>query len=173
MSTVSPATAPKGGVAKWLVAALVLLAIVAALVWAGTQGQVATVRTQDVRYMADNAKKPGVVTTASGLQYQVIRIGTGNKPAATDTVLVHYEGRLVDAAHTVFDSSYQRGQPAAFPLDKVIPGWTEGVQLMPAGSKFRFVVPPALGYGAAGAGGVIPPGAVLEFDIELLAVKPS
>jgi FKBP-type peptidyl-prolyl cis-trans isomerase FkpA/FKBP-type peptidyl-prolyl cis-trans isomerase FklB len=80
---------------------------------------------------------------------------------------------LVDAARTVFDSSYQRGQPAAFPLDQVIPGWTEGVQLMPAGSKFRFVVPPSLAYGAKGAGGVIPPGAVLEFDVELLAIKPA
>lgn len=173
MSTATPGTAPKSGVTKWLVAALVLLAVVAALVWAGTQGQVAAVRTEDMKVLADNARKPGVITTASGLQYQVIREGSGPKPAATDTVLVHYEGRLVDAARTVFDSSYQRNQPAAFPLNKVIPGWTEGVQLMPAGSKFRFLVPPALGYGAAGAGGVIPPGAVLEFDIELLAVKPS
>ncbi|KAB7646535.1 FKBP-type peptidyl-prolyl cis-trans isomerase [Polymorphobacter fuscus] len=173
MATATPETAPGGGVTKWLVAAVVLLAIVVGLVWAGTQSQVAAVRTEDMKYLADNGKKPGVMTTPSGLQYQVIRQGTGPKPAATDTVLVHYEGRLVDAAHTVFDSSYQRGQPAAFPLDKVIPGWTEGVQLMPAGSKFRFVVPPALGYGAAGAGGVIPPGAVLEFDVELLAVKPS
>ena len=158
---------------KWLVAAAVLLVVVVVLVWAGTHKQVAAVRTADMAYLAENAKKPGVITTASGLQYQIIRAGTGPKPAATDTVLVHYEGRLVDPAHTVFDSSYQRGQPAAFPLDKVIPAWTEGVQLMPAGSKFRFVVPPALGYGAAGAGGVIPPGAVLEFDVELLAVKPS
>lgn len=173
MATATPGTAPKSGVTKWLVAAVVLLAIVAALVWAGTQGQVAAIRTQDMKVLAENAKKPGVITTASGLQYQVIREGTGARPAASDTVLVHYEGRLVDPAHTVFDSSYQRGQPAAFPLDKVIPAWTEGVQLMPTGSKFRFLVPPALGYGAAGAGGVIPPGAVLEFDVELLAIKPS
>ena len=173
MAPATPETAASSGVAKWLVAALVLLAIVAALVWAGTQGQVAAVRTADMKYLADNAGKPGVVTTASGLQYQVIRQGAGAKPAATDTVLVHYEGRLVDPARTVFDSSYQRGQPVAFPLDKVIPAWTEGVQLMPTGSKFRFLVPPALGYGAAGAGGVIPPGAVLEFDVELLAIKPG
>ena len=172
MATATPGTASKGGMAKWLVAAVVLLAIVAALVWAGTQGQVAALRTSDMQVLADNAKKPGVVTTASGLQYQVIRAGGGPRPVASDTVLVHYEGRLVDAAHTVFDSSYQRGQPAAFPLDKVIPAWTEGVQLMPTGAKFRFLVPPALGYGAAGAGGVIPPGAVLEFDVELLAIKP-
>jgi FKBP-type peptidyl-prolyl cis-trans isomerase len=173
MAEASPNAGAAGGVMKWLVGGAVLLVVVFVLVWAGTHTQVAAVRQEDMKYLAANAEKPGVVTTASGLQYQIIREGTGPKPAATDTVLVHYEGRLVDAAHTVFDSSYQRGQPAAFPLDKVIPAWTEGVQLMPAGSKFRFVVPPSLGYGAAGAGGVIPPGAVLEFDVELLAVKPS
>ena len=173
MSTASTEPTASGGVARWLVAGLFLLGLVALLVWAGTRSQVAAVRTEDMKYLAANAEKPGVTTTASGLQYQVIRMGTGPKPAATDTVLVHYEGRLVDAARTVFDSSYQRGQPAAFPLDQVVPGWTEGVQLMPAGSKFRFVVPPSLAYGAKGAGGVIPPGAVLEFDIELLAIKPS
>jgi FKBP-type peptidyl-prolyl cis-trans isomerase len=174
MSTATPNAASKsGGVMKWLVAAAVVLIIVIIGVYLGTQGQVAAVRNEDMKFLASNGGKPGVVTTASGLQYEVIRLGTGAKPARTDTVLVHYEGRLVDAARTVFDSSYQRGQPAAFPLDQVIPGWTEGVQLMPAGSKFRFVVPPALAYGAKGAGGVIPPGAVLEFDIELLAIKPS
>ncbi len=160
------------GIARWLLAGAVLLGLVLLLVWAGTRSQVAAVRTDDMKYLAANAEKPGVVTTATGLQYEVIRQGTGSKPAATDTVLVHYEGRLVDAARTVFDSSYQRGQPAAFPLDAVIPAWTEGVQLMPAGSKYRFVVPPALGYGATGAGDAIPPGAVLEFDVELLAIKP-
>lgn len=174
MSTATPnAASTSGGVLKWLVAAAVILVIVAIGVYAGTQGQVAAVRKDDMAFMAANGKKPGVVTTASGLQYEVVRLGTGPKPARTDTVLVHYEGRLVDATRTVFDSSYQRGQPAAFPLDQVIPGWTEGVQLMPAGSKFRFVVPPALAYGAKGAGDVIPPGAVLEFDVELLAVRPS
>jgi FKBP-type peptidyl-prolyl cis-trans isomerase len=174
MSTASPnAAGSSGGVMRWLVGAAVILLIVAIGVFAGTQTQVAAVRKDDMKFMADNAKKPGVITTDSGLQYEVIRAGTGPKPARTDTVLVHYEGRLVDAAHTVFDSSYQRGQPAAFPLDQVIPGWTEGVQLMPTGSKYRFVVPPALAYGAKGAGGVIPPGAVLEFEIELLAVRPS
>jgi len=174
MATATPnaGNAP-GGMMKWLVAAAVILIIVAIGVFAGTQGQVAAVRKQDMKFLADNGKKAGVVTTSSGLQYEVIREGAGPKPARTDTVLVNYEGRLVDAARTVFDSSYQRGQPAAFPLDQVIPGWTEGVQLMPTGSKYRFVVPPALAYGARGAGGVIPPGAVLEFDIELLAVRPS
>ncbi|MEY2883581.1 MAG: hypothetical protein RL490_1305 [Pseudomonadota bacterium] len=162
---------PSGGAGKWVLGALVIIGLVAVLVWAGTQSQVAAVRTEDMKFLAENAQKPGVITTGSGLQYSIIRQGSGPKPARTDTVLVHYEGRLIDK--TVFDSSYQRGQPAAFPLDQVIPGWTEGVQLMPTGSKFHFVVPPALGYGARGAGGVIPPGAVLEFDIELLAIKPS
>jgi FKBP-type peptidyl-prolyl cis-trans isomerase len=174
MSTATPnAASNSGGAMRWLVAAAVILIIVAIGVFAGTQTQVAAVRKDDMKFMAENAKKSGVVTTSSGLQYEIIRAGSGPKPARTDTVLVHYEGRLVDAARTVFDSSYQRGQPAAFPLDQVIPGWTEGVQLMPTGSKYRFVVPPALAYGAKGAGGVIPPGAVLEFDIELLAVRPS
>ena len=173
MATAIPGTGSSGGVAKWLAGAALVIAIVAAGVYIGTEGQVAAIRQDDMRFLADNAKKPGVVTTASGLQYSVIRAGTGPKPARTDTVLVNYEGKLVDAAHTVFDSSYQRGQPAAFPLDQVIPGWTEGVQLMRTGSKYHFVVPPQLGYGARGAGGVIPPGAVLEFDIELLAVKPK
>ncbi len=173
MATAAPNTGKSGGVLKWLVGAGVVAAIVAAGVYLGTEGQVAAVRQDDMKFLADNAKKADVKTTASGLQYNVIREGTGPKPGKSDTVLVHYEGRLVDAAHTVFDSSYQRGQPAAFPLDQVIPGWTEGVQLMPTGSKYHFVVPPELAYGARGAGGVIPPGAVLEFDIELLAVKPK
>jgi FKBP-type peptidyl-prolyl cis-trans isomerase len=173
VSTTPGAAAKQGGIMKWLLAAVVILTIVGIAVYAGTQSQVAAVRTDDMKFMADNKAKPGVVTTDSGLQYEVIRMGTGPKPGRTDTVLVHYEGRLVDAARTVFDSSYQRGQPAAFPLDQVIPGWTEGVQMMPAGSKFRFVVPPSLAYGAKGAGGVIPPGAVLEFDVELLAIKPA
>lgn len=159
------------GIGKWLAAGAVVLGVVGALVYTGTQSQVAAVRTADVQFMATNKAKPGVVATASGLQYQVIREGRGPRPTVKDTVLVHYEGRLVDG--TVFDSSYQRGQPAAFPLDQVIPGWTEGVQLMTVGSKYHFVVPPQLAYGSQGAGGVIPPGAVLEFDIELLAVKPA
>jgi FKBP-type peptidyl-prolyl cis-trans isomerase len=159
------------GIGKWLAAGAVVIGVVGVLVYTGTQGQVAAVRTADMKFLTQNKDKPGVITTASGLQYQVIRAGQGPKPAAKDTVLVHYEGKLVDG--TVFDSSYSRGQPAAFPLDQVIPGWTEGVQLMPTGSKYHFVVPPQLAYGAQGAGGVIPPGAVLEFDIELLAVKPA
>lgn len=171
MSTATPTAGKSGGVAGWLVGGALIVAIAGAAAWLGTQGQVAAVRTADMKFLAENAKKPGVVTTATGLQYQILRPGSGPKPGRTDTVLVHYEGRLIDK--TVFDSSYQRGQPAAFPLDQVIPGWTEGVQLMGTGAKYHFVVPPQLAYGARGAGGVIPPGAVLEFDIELLAVKPK
>ena len=123
----------------------------------------------DLAYLKQNKGKPGVITTASGLQYEVLTQGSGPHPTASDTVAVHYEGKLIDG--TIFDSSYQRGQPATFPLGSVIPGWTEGVQLMTPGSKYRFTIPPALGYGAAGAGGVIPPNAVLLFDIELLAIR--
>ncbi len=159
------------GLGKWLAAGAVVIGVVGVLVYTGTQGQVAAVRQADMQYLRDNKAKAGVVTTESGLQYRVIRDGKGPRPTAKDTVLVHYEGKLIDG--TVFDSSYSRGQPAAFPLDQVIPGWTEGVQLMPVGAKYHFVVPPELAYGAQGAGGVIPPGAVLEFDIELLAVKPA
>ncbi len=171
MSTATSTAGKPAGVARWFVGAAVVVAIAGGAAWLGTQGQVAAVRSADMKFLADNGRKPGVTTTATGLQYDVVRQGSGPKPGRTDTVLVHYEGRLID--HTVFDSSYQRGQPAAFPLDQVIPGWTEGVQLMPTGSKYHFVVPPQLAYGARGAGGVIPPGAVLEFDIELLAVKPK
>ncbi len=169
-STASPgAKVPGSG--RWIVGGIVVVLIAGVAALVGTQSQVAAVRTADVQYLAANKDKPGVITTSTGLQYQVITEGKGPRPAASDVVLVHYEGKLVDG--TVFDSSYQRGQPAAFPLDQVIPGWTEGVQLMPTGSKYHFVVPPALGYGARGAGGVIPPGAVLEFDIELLAIRPN
>ncbi|MBU6166886.1 MAG: FKBP-type peptidyl-prolyl cis-trans isomerase [Alphaproteobacteria bacterium] len=159
------------GIGKWLAAAGIVIGVVGVLVYTGTQGQVAAVRQDDMAFLKANKAKAGVITTGSGLQYQVIRDGKGPRPAAKDTVLVHYEGKLING--TVFDSSYSRGQPAAFPLDQVIPGWTEGVQLMPVGAKYHFVVPPELAYGAQGAGGVIPPGAVLEFDIELLAVKPA
>jgi FKBP-type peptidyl-prolyl cis-trans isomerase len=120
------------------------------------------------KFLADNKKKSGVKTTASGLQYEVIRLGTGAKPLATDTVVVNYAGTLIDG--TEFDNSYKRGQPIEFPLNRVIPGWTEGVQLMPAGSKFKFYIPYQLGYGVHGNGG-IPGGAALIFEVELLSVK--
>lgn len=116
------------------------------------------------------AKETGkVTTTASGLQYEVLTEGTGAKPGATDSVTVHYKGTLTDG--TVFDSSYDRGQPATFPLNRVIPGWTEGLQLMPVGSKYKLTIPPNLGYGAAGAGGKIPPNSTLVFEVELIKIN--
>ncbi|MBR1732342.1 MAG: FKBP-type peptidyl-prolyl cis-trans isomerase [Alloprevotella sp.] len=120
------------------------------------------------RFLTENAGKEGVVTTASGLQYMELEKGTGRKPAATDQVRCHYEGRLTDG--TVFDSSYRRGEPATFPLNGVIQGWTEGLQLMQEGAKFRFFIPYNLGYGERGAGGSIPPYATLVFDVELIKV---
>ena len=122
-------------------------------------------------FLADNAKKAGVSTTASGLQYKVVTMGKGAKPKPTDKVKVNYEGRLSDG--TLFDSSIQRGEPASFELDQVIAGWTEGLQLMPVGSKFEFTIPPTLGYGEQGAG-PIPPNSVLVFQVELLDIlKPD
>ncbi|MCL2319167.1 MAG: FKBP-type peptidyl-prolyl cis-trans isomerase [Treponema sp.] len=118
-------------------------------------------------YLAENAKKSGVTTTASGLQYEVITEGTGAKPLATDTVRVNYEGTFIDGK--VFDSSYKRGQPAEFPVGHVIPGWAEGVQLMSVGSTYRFVVPSDLAYGPNGAQ-TIPPNATLIFKVELLDI---
>lgn len=119
-------------------------------------------------YLAANAQKKDVVVLPSGLQYTVLNEGSGRKPKATDSVRCHYEGRLIDG--TVFDSSYRRGEPATFPLNGVIAGWTEGVQLMGEGSKFRFFIPFHLAYGERGAGASIPPYAALVFDVELLEV---
>ncbi len=120
------------------------------------------------KYLAENAKKEGVVTLPSGLQYKVLNEGTGKKPKATDKVKCHYEGFLIDG--TVFDSSVQRGEPAVFPLNQVIAGWTEGLQLMQEGAKYRFFIPYILGYGEGGAGQSIPPYATLVFDVELIQV---
>lgn len=120
-------------------------------------------------FLADNAKKDGVTVTASGLQYSVITEGSGRKPTATDRVKCHYEGRLTDG--TVFDSSYRRGEPAVFPLNGVIAGWTEGLQLMGEGAKYRFFIPYNLAYGERGAGASIPPYAALVFDVELIEVQ--
>ena len=120
------------------------------------------------QYLAANAKKEGVVTLPSGLQYQVLREGNGKKPSAKDTVMCHYEGFLVDG--TVFDSSVQRGEPATFGLQQVIAGWTEGLQLMQEGAKYRFFIPYRLAYGEGGAGQLIPPYAALIFDVELIEV---
>ena len=126
------------------------------------------VRVEGEAFLAENAKKEGIVTLPSGLQYEVITSGTGRKPKATDKVKCHYEGTLIDG--TVFDSSYRRGEPAVFPLNGVIKGWTEGLQLMSEGAKYRFYIPFALAYGANGAGASIPPYAALIFDVELLEV---
>ena len=127
-----------------------------------------TAKADGEKYLADNAAKEGVITLPSGLQYQVIKEGNGKKPKATDKVKCHYEGMLVDG--TLFDSSIQRGEPATFPLNQVIAGWTEGLQLMHEGAKYRFFIPYQLGYGERGAGASIPPFSALVFDVELLEV---
>ncbi|RKW62306.1 MAG: FKBP-type peptidyl-prolyl cis-trans isomerase [Prevotella sp.] len=127
-----------------------------------------TAKVDGEKYLAENAQKEGVVTLPSGLQYKVLREGNGKKPKATDKVKCHYEGMLVDG--TMFDSSVQRGEPATFPLNGVIAGWTEGLQLMQEGAKYRFFIPYQLGYGERGAGSSIPPFATLVFDVELIEV---
>jgi FKBP-type peptidyl-prolyl cis-trans isomerase len=121
-------------------------------------------------FLAENAKKPNIVTTASGLQYEVLTPGTGNaSPSSTDNVTVHYKGTTLDGKE--FDSSYSRGEPATFPLNRVIAGWTEGVQLMKEGAKYRFYIPSALAYGEQGAGRSIGPNAALIFDVELIKIQ--
>jgi len=127
-------------------------------------------REEGEAYLAANAARSGVVTTASGLQYEVIKQGSGAKPGPNDSVRVNYEGSLIDG--TVFDSSYTRGEPIEFLVDAVIPGWQEGVQLMNEGSTYRFVIPSGLAYGAYGSG-PIPPEATLIFTVELLSVIPD
>lgn len=124
-------------------------------------------------FLAQNAKQPGVQTLPSGLQYKVVRSGPadGVRPQLGDEVKVHYEGKLIDGA--VFDSSYERGAPAAMPLRHLIKGWQEALQLMRPGDEWILYVPPELGYGAEGAGGTIPPGAALIFRIELIGVLPG
>ncbi|MFK7888686.1 MAG: FKBP-type peptidyl-prolyl cis-trans isomerase [Gammaproteobacteria bacterium] len=119
-------------------------------------------------FLAENAKRDGVQTTDSGLQYEIVTAGTGEKPGAASTVRTHYAGTLIDG--TEFDSSYKRGEPAEFPVNGVIAGWTEALQLMPAGSKWRLFIPYQLAYGAQGAGGAIGPFQALIFDIELLEI---
>jgi FKBP-type peptidyl-prolyl cis-trans isomerase FklB len=121
------------------------------------------------QFLVDNAKKEGVKTTASGLQYQVIKSGTGKTPGKKDTVKVHYHGTLVDG--TVFDSSVDRGEPISFPVDGVIPGWTEALQLMKEGDKWKIFIPSSLAYGERGAGDKIGPNSALVFEVELLAVE--
>lgn len=121
-----------------------------------------------IAFLVANKGKEGVKTTASGLQYKSITEGKGAKPKATDSVTVNYKGTLVDG--TEFDSSYKRNEPAKFPLNGVIPGWTEGLQLMPVGSKYQFFIPSQLGYGEGGQGGSIPPNSTLIFEVELISI---
>lgn len=121
------------------------------------------------KFLEENGKKPGVVVLASGLQYEIITEGTGPKPSAKNKVTCHYHGTLIDG--TVFDSSVQRGQPATFPLNMVIKGWTEGLQLMTQGSKWRFFIPPQLGYGDRQVSAQIGPNSTLIFEVELLGIS--
>jgi len=121
------------------------------------------------KFLQENASAEGVKTTKSGLQYKVLKAGSGAKPTLNDVVKVNYEGKLLN--DTVFDSSYKRGQPVSFPLKSVIPGWQEGLQLMSVGSKYRLFIPAKLAYGEQGAGNVIGPNAVLKFDVELLSIE--
>ena len=120
-------------------------------------------------FLATNTDKEGVITTASGLQYIILTEGAGEKPIASSSVTVHYQGTTLDGKE--FDSSYSRNAPATFPLKRVIAGWTEGLQLMPIGAKYRFFIHPDLGYGAQGAGGAIGPNETLIFEVELLSIQ--
>ena len=128
-----------------------------------------TAKADGEKFLAANAKRAEVKTTASGLQYEVLEGTIGQKPKASDTVKVHYEGTLIDGS--VFDSSYRRGEPLKFGLNQVIRGWTEGLQLMSVGSKYKLYIPYQLGYGEQGAGGNIPPYAALIFTVELLGIE--
>lgn len=122
-------------------------------------------------FLSENKKKEGVKTLPSGLQYKIIKAGTGKKPKSNDTVTVNYRGTLIDG--TEFDSSFRRGQPATFPVSGVIPGWTEAMQLMAEGAKWELFVPPNLAYGERGAGGLIGPNATLIFEVELISVQEN
>jgi FKBP-type peptidyl-prolyl cis-trans isomerase FklB len=124
---------------------------------------------QGQKFLDENGQREGVVRLPSGLQYEVLQEGTGPKPEGGSRVTVHYEGRLTDGK--IFDSSYERNQPTTFGVRQVIAGWTEALQLMPVGSKWRLFIPSELGYGSRGAGGSIPPNAVLIFDVELLGIS--
>jgi FKBP-type peptidyl-prolyl cis-trans isomerase FklB len=136
---------------------------------AAQAGQAAKNKTEGAAYLAENGKKEGVITTNSGLQYKSLVAGNGAKPARSDSVKVHYKGTLIDG--TVFDSSYDRGEPIVFPVTGVIAGWVEGLQLMQVGSKFELVIPSQLAYGANGSGPVIGPDATLIFEVELLGIE--
>jgi FKBP-type peptidyl-prolyl cis-trans isomerase FkpA/FKBP-type peptidyl-prolyl cis-trans isomerase FklB len=155
------------GFGKWIVAGAALVSAMVGLAWLGTRS-VAAPAAEVHAYLEANRKKPGIIETASGLLIEVVRQGEGASPKTGDAVLLHYEGRLADG--TVFDSSVARGQPAVFGVGDLIPGMNEALTLMKPGGRYRIVIPPALAYGDKGAGGVIPPNAPLEFQIELLQV---
>jgi FKBP-type peptidyl-prolyl cis-trans isomerase len=137
------------------------------------QNQMAEIATRNKaegeQFLAQNKTQPGVVALPSGLQYRVLQQGNGPKPTASDTVVCNYRGTLLNG--TEFDSSYKRGQPATFPVGGVIPGWTEALQLMPVGSKYQLFIPATMAYGERGAGGDIPPGATLIFEVELISIE--
>ena len=157
------------GAGRWVAGGVLIAGIAAAFAWYGT-AEIAGPARATTSFLKSNATRPGVTTTESGLQYQTLREGTGASPTADDLVLVHYEGKLADGS--VFDSSYRTGQPAAFRVGEVVKGFGEGLQRMKTGGKARFVIPPALGYGAKDVGGVIPANSVLIFEVELLAIAP-
>ena len=136
-----------------------------------TQEVIKDNKTIGLEFLEQNAKNDSVVQTESGLQYMVLKEGNGAKPGPTDMVTVHYTGKLIDG--TVFDSSVERGEPATFPLNKVIPGWTEGLQLMSEGSQYRLFIPSELAYGEKGAGDQILPNSTLIFDVELIKVEKN
>ena len=160
----------KGSVTKLWIGLGGLALIAGATAWAGTKDQVAM--GDPAAFLASNGQRSGVVTTPSGLQYQVIEPGSGIVPGPQDMVLVEYEGRLLDG--TVFDASAKQGGPVPLPVSGVIPGWTEALMLMKKGAKYRLWIPSELAYGPAGAGGgVIPPDAVLDFDVTLVDVAPG
>lgn len=161
----------KGSLTKlWLGVGLIVAAGVG-FAWYSTAAQVAMAMPA-ADFLASNAKKSGVQTTPSGLQYKVIEPGAGPKPSANDVVVVEYDGQLANGES--FDASARHGGPATLPVGGLIPGWVEGLQLMPKGSSYRFWIPPALGYGPQGAGnGVIPPDALLVFDVKLIEILPQ
>jgi FKBP-type peptidyl-prolyl cis-trans isomerase len=161
----------KGSLTTLWIGVVIIAAAGAAIAYKGTTRQVAMAEPAS-EFLARNAKKSGVVTTPSGLQYRVIEEGQGPKPQPTDMVVVDYEGKLANGE--TFDASASHGGPATLPVGGLIPGWVEALQLMSPGAKYRFWIPPQLGYGETGAGnGVIPPNALLTFDVKLLAVAPQ
>ncbi len=162
--------APKKGrdYTWFIVGAIAIVAVLVVLFIVSPTNQQPSRADQEAQFMADNQNAEGVVTTASGLQYMVLQEGTGPQPALSDVVTVHYHGTLLDG--TVFDSSVERGEPLTYPLNAMIDGWQEGVQLMPVGSKYRFWIPAELAYGSRGAGSAVPPNAALIFDVELLGI---